>query len=372
MNMYTKAAVALLLAVPGLSPAPAARAQNPDTWASLRAEQVTKLQALTGTYEGQIGGKYAIRLQLSAGEADTLLTGMYYYLSKGQPLELKGFTRPTVPTQALELRENTSATAEATGWFTIGLGQANEPEVLGQWFNASGTALLPVKLRRVGGAARPTGLVAHVTPKTYLNSFRVPVVTVPDAGVTRLLAHWFSLQNLTNDDVAGLRQQLTEHSGTQSADYSVNYNARGLLSLTAQTEGLGASVWYDSKTVNLDLVSGFPIQLANELRPELLPQFLAVGQRKLAVKAKECVAGQGDFLSAEDQAGVLGQEFSLGSTEEYTIGAGGLVFDHPVSYDGLSNFVWKVLQGSFPVTFTYAELRPFLKPDSPLRRLLPQ
>ncbi|WP_426493145.1 hypothetical protein [Hymenobacter sp. 102] len=355
--------VALILTVLGSQPAAWAQ----DTWANLRAEQVARLQALTGTYEGQIGGKYAIQLQLGSGEADTLLTGRYYYLSKGQPLELRGFTRPSVPTQALELRENPSAAAEATGWFTIGLGQANEPEVMGQWFNASGTKLLPVKLRRVGGAVRPTGLVAHITPKTYLQAFRVPVVTVPDAGVTRLLTHWFSLQNLINDDVAGLRQQLAEHSGTQSTDYSVNYNARGLLSLTAETEGLGASVWYDSKTYNLDLVTGFPIVLAAELKPELLPQFLALGQRKLAVKTKEYE--QDDFLSAEDNAGVLSQEFSLRSTTEYTIGTDGLVFDHPVSYDGLSNLVWKVLTGSFLVTFTHAELKPFLKSNSPLRRL---
>jgi hypothetical protein len=215
MNMYKKAAAALLMVLSGLSPAAQAQnaGQNTDTWAQLRTEQITKIQDLTGSYEGQIGGKYAIRLQLSQGEADTLLTGMYYYLSKGQPLELKGFTKPSVPTQALELRENTSTAAEATGWFTIGLGQANEPEVLGQWFNASGTTLLPVKLRRVGGAARPTGLVAHITPTTCLQSFRVPVVTVSDAGITRLLAHWFCLQNLTNDNVADLRQQLAEHSG---------------------------------------------------------------------------------------------------------------------------------------------------------------
>ncbi|MDU0369311.1 hypothetical protein [Hymenobacter endophyticus] len=367
--MYTKAAVVVLAT---LSRCPTAQAQdaNQTTWASLRAEQVAKLQALTGTYEGQIGGKYAVRLQLSPGEADTLLTGMYYYLSKGQPLALKGFTKPSVPTQALELRENTPTDAAATGWFTIGLGNASEPQVLGQWFNASGTTLLPVKLWRVGGATRPSGLVAHITPKTHLQAFRVPVVTVPDAGVTRLLAQWFSLQNLTGDNIAGLREQVEEHSGTQSADYTVNYNARGLLSLTTQTEGQGASVWYDSKTYNLDLVTGFPIQLTDELKPELLPQFLALGQRKLAVRSKECVAEQDDFLSAEDQAGVLSQEFFPGSTDEYTIGTNGLVFDHPVSYAGLSNFVWKTLRGSFQVTFTYAELKPFLKPNSSLRRLL--
>lgn len=371
MHTYTKAA-ALLLAVLAYYPDGQAQNESPamDTWADLRAEQVAKLQHMTGTYEGEIGGKYAIRLQLSPGEADTLLTGMYYYLSKGKPLELKGFTRPSVPTQALELRENTSTDAAATGWFTIGLTNVDKPELLGHWYNASGTTLLPVKLRRVGGATRPTGLVAHITPKTYLKSFRVPVVTVPDAGVSRLLAHVFSLQNLTNDDIAGLQEQLEEHQGIQGAEYTENYNAQGLLSLTAQNYGQGASAWYDDRTYNLDLVTGFAIRLADELKPELLPQFLALGQRKLAVKAKACVVEQGDFLSAEDQAGVYSQEFSLRSTEEYTIGSNGLVFDHPVSYDGLSNYVWKTLRGNFQVTFTYAELKPFLRPNSPLRRLL--
>jgi hypothetical protein len=127
-------------------------------------------------------------------------------------------------------------------------------------------------------------------------------------------------------------------------------------------------VWYESKAYNLDLVTGFPIVLADELKPELLPQFLALGQRKPMTKTKEYE--QDDFLSAEDKAVVLGQEFSLGSTTEYTIGTGGLVFDHPVSYDGLSNFVWKVLTGNFLVTFTHAELKPLLKVNSPLRRLL--
>ena len=364
MNKYIKAVVTLLAV---LDCCPAARAQQTDTWAKVRAEQVARVQALTGAYQGLIGGKYAIRLQLRPGPADTLVTGMYYYLSKGQPLNITGFTRASIPTQALELRENTSADEAATGWFTLGL--SFQKELLGSWYNASGTTLLPVSLRRIGGPPRPV-LVARITPKTYLNSFRVPVVTVPDASVTRVLAHWFSLQNLTNDDIPSLRQQLAEHGGTQRADYTTNYNARGLLSLTVEIEGSGASVWYDAQTYNLDLITGFPILLADELKPELLPQFLALGQQKLAKKIKDYNVTEDDFLSDEDKAGVLSQEFFLQDTQEYTMSPTGLILDYPVSYDGLSGFAWKVLRGSFPVTFTYAELKTFLRPGSPLRRLL--
>ncbi|MBC6696964.1 hypothetical protein [Hymenobacter sp. BT190] len=112
--------------------------------------------------------------------------------------------------------------------------------------------------------------------------------------------------------------------------------------------------------------------LEDEIRPEKLLQFLALGQRKLQKMTRAYVPGQEGFLSEEDVQGILGQQFSLGSTREYTVSAAGLMFDHSVSYDGLSNFVYKVLDGNFQVKFTHAELAPFLKPESPLRRLVQQ
>jgi hypothetical protein len=111
------------------------------------------------------------------------------------------------------------------------------------------------------------------------------------------------------------------------------------------------------------------VVLADEIRPELVPAFLALGQQKLQKITRQYVPTQDGFLQPEDVAGVLSQVFSFSSTTEYTVSASGLLFDHPVSYDSLSNFVLKVLKGSFRVAFSHAELARFLKPDSPLRRL---
>ncbi|QNH62953.1 hypothetical protein [Hymenobacter sediminicola] len=329
------------------------------------------VQRLVGTYEGTLDGKYRIRLQLSGH--DSVLTGQYYYLSKGQPLQLRGQLNGS---GIVLLRETVGADTVATGWFSgkldIGLLLADQ-WLRGEWYNRSGTTLMPFQLQRMDGSARPTTAKARISSKTYLSSFQGPVVTVPDAGVTKLLAQCFSLENLIGQELASLRaeqaykRQEGVSGGTEQLDYTVNYNARGLLSITTQTTGTGASVWYDHRTQNIDLNTGFPVVLEDEIQPERLAQFLALGQQKMQkiTRAYE----QDEFLSEEDQQGVLGQQFGLNSTREFTISATGLAFDHPVSYDGLSNFVWKVLTGNFQVEFTHAELARFLKPESPLRRL---
>lgn len=198
---------------------------------------------------------------------------------------------------------------------------------------------------------------------------------MPDAGVSKRLAAHFSLENILGETPTSLRAQVKEEresglpSGAQDLSYHVVYNGHGLLNLTTLSEVRGANVWYEEQTHMLDLNTGFAVVLAEELRPERVTAFLALGQQKLQQITRAYVPTQQGFLQPEDVAGVLSQTFSLGSTDKYTVSATGLVFDHPVSYDGLSNFVFKVLAGNFPVAFSHAELARFLKPDSPLRRL---
>ncbi|MBD2714504.1 hypothetical protein KBK19_05615 [Microvirga sp. STR05] len=365
-----KAASLLLLLLFG-SAWPASAQAPPD--GAPFAVTFSDVQRLAGTYEGTLGGKYRIRLQLSG--SDSALTGQYYYLSKGQPLQLRGQLNSS---GLVLLRETVGADTVATGWFSgkLDAGPLLADQWLrGEWYNRSGTTLMPFQLQRMGGSARPTTAKARIGSKTYLMAFEGPVVTVPDASVTKLLAQCFSLESLIGQDLASLRAEQEEkrregmHGGTERLDYAVNYNAHGLLSLTTQTTGTGASVWYDHRTQNIDLNTGFPVVLEDEIQPEKLAQFLALGQQKMQKITRAYVPEQDGFLSEEDEQGVLGQQFGLHSTQEYTVSAAGLAFDHPVSYDGLSNFVWKVLTGNFKVEFTHAELARFLKPDSPLRRL---
>lgn len=334
----------------------------------VRRQEAQRAQPLVGSYEGTLAGKYRVRMQLST--RDSVLTGQYYYLRNGRLLRLTGDVDPG---GAVALRESAGPDTAATG----GFGGRVQPDgkLVGSWRNAAGTVHLPFELARVVGTAPPAVARARVGAKTYFSNFTIPLVTVPDAGVSKRLAECFSLESLIGDTPTSLRATLDDekesgvHSGTQTLRYEVGYNGRGLLCITTLSEGAGNSVWYEHRTQTLDLNTGFPVVLADEIRPEMVPAFLAQGQQKLQKITRQYVPTQDDFLHPEDVAGVLSQAFSFGSTEEYTVSASGLLFDHPVSYDGLSNFVWKVLTGNFQVAFSHAELARFLKPDSPLRRL---
>ncbi|MBC6696965.1 hypothetical protein [Hymenobacter sp. BT190] len=221
------------------------RAQSP-------AVSFSDVQQLVGTYEGTLDGKYRIRLQLSG--RDSVLTGQYYYRSKGKPLQLRGQLSAS---GAVLLRETVDADTVATGWFSgnLAANQSSTDQVLrGHWYNRSGTTLMLFELARVTAPIRPAVARAQVGAKAYLRSFQGPVVTVPDAGVTKLLAHWFSLENLTGYDLASLRaeqeykRQEGVSGGIEELDYAVSYNAHGLLSITTQTTGTGLSVWHDHRT----------------------------------------------------------------------------------------------------------------------------
>ena len=313
---------------------------------------------MVGSYEGALAGKYRIRLQLST--RDSVLTGQYYYLRNGRLLRLEG--HQVAKNGDVALRETAEADTVVTGRF-VGRLQPDR-SLTGTWHNAAGSTQLPFQLTRVTAAVAPAAAKARLQQKTYLRTFEVPVCAVPDAGVTALLAHWFSLENLTGENLASLREQVADQHGTQTRYgiqelvYDVGCNTHGLLSVTAYSEGVGASIWHSYRTQTIDLNTGFPVYVADEIRPEALPQFLALGERKLQKVVRDYLADQGNgSLEPHDKEGVLGQRFTLASTDEYTVEPTGLLFDHQEGYDGQSNLIFKLMQGSLRVLFTYAELR---------------
>jgi|GEM_PF-5669734 len=361
----------LLLVLLSLALAPTARAQ--ESYSRLPPTQLRELRAaqpLVGTYEGTLGGKYPIRLHLTT--ADSALAGQYYYQRNGRLLYVMGRVDPE--SGLVTLTEKPDNDTTATGRFVAH--RQPDQSLAGTWYNAAGTVLLPFRLARVVSSAPPKADQARVLSQTYLRNFTVPLVSVPDAGVTARLRQELSLEALAGENLAALRQEQEEqrregyHGGIQQLSYEVNCNRRGLLSLGTLREGVGASVWYDAHTYNLDLNTGFAVDVADEIRPEQMARFLALGQRKLRPVMESTVLGQSELLSEEDKAGLRAEQFFLGSAQEYSIQPTGLVFDHTVQYP-MSNFLFRTLQGSFTVEFTYAELAPFLKPDSPLRRLAP-
>ncbi|GAB2969628.1 hypothetical protein GCM10027048_45640 [Hymenobacter coalescens] len=353
--------------LPGLLPTGAARAKP-----AAAAPQL---------YAGTIG-EYAVWLRLRPLSGDTAWAGSYYYLRRGGELQLQG--RRTAA-GAFQLRESAAATgakapAAATGSFT--LRPAADGTLQGTWRDATGRRSLPVALRPYQAPDQVSFEAARISYRTELGEFKVPVITVPDAAVTRRLREWFTLEYVTGGmDRAELQAVRADHKRGESGgyggpdNYTVTYNGFGLLSLNWYDEMVGANVTGRVQHASLDLRTGRGLRLADEIRPELRTRFIAACDSSLQRQIRQYLVDNSlDLRSenmAEDLAGLRQQRVTPAKAEEadLILLEDAVALTYQVEYEGMSHFMFKTWNGAFAPTLTVAELLPYLRPDSPLRRL---
>ncbi|MCC3157652.1 hypothetical protein LJ737_10405 [Hymenobacter sp. 15J16-1T3B] len=350
-------------------------------WTAGRAWSQTAPVAAPQLYAGTVG-EYAVWLRLRPVAGDTAWTGSYYYLRRGGELQLRG-RRTTAGTWLL--RESVAAAgaktpAASTGLFS--LRPAANGTLQGSWQDAQGRRRLPVTLRRYQAADDVPPLAARISYRTELGEFKVPVVTVPDAAVTKLLSNWFTLEYVTGGLTrAELQQVRAEHRRGDSggydgpSNYTVTYNGFGLLSLNWYDEMVGANITGRVQYATLDLRTGRGLSLTDEIRPELLPRFIAACDSSLQRQIRDYLPDFSQRFSGEDMgedlAGLRQQHVTQGKAAEadLILLEDAVALTYSVEYEGMSHFMFKNWNGAFAPTLTLAELQPYLKPGSPLRRL---
>jgi hypothetical protein len=360
-----------------------------DSVATLRRN----VAAVLGDYEGSMGGKYPFRLSITAQQPDSQLVGVYYYLSQHKPIELQGFVAPTGEIWLREFTPQLSAEEEETQRLRTWDEPATQPRqpfarfmvrrapdgtLAGTWqeANSNSNRSLPVRLMRycLQGVVQR----AHVSEQRYFGEFSIPVFTVSDPGVTRQLHQIFGVEKLTGLTLADLREEHRNHQrndiaqGFAGVESEVTHNNQGLLSVDLHSELTGANVSHSYQSVVVDLRTGR--ELTNEIDPAHQQQFLAASELKLQQQlteyiAKEYPAAQQDSTD-EDLAGLRSQHVSnKDQLDAMSLHAGSVQFHYWVQYEAMSNLTFKQFQNQFWVSFTFTELQPYLKPDSPLRRL---
>lgn len=331
-----------------------------------------------GTYEGTLGERNAIRLRLTTG-GDSALSGSYYYCRQGHLLAVRG-QRAGDSLTLLEYGQGN--TKPATALFRlVRLG----PRTLsGLWQASPSQRPLAVLLTRYDGATPTPNLVARIRYRTELGEFPVPVVTVPDAGVTRLLWHeQFTLERVTRLARAELRAVAAAHQRGESGgydgprDYLVSYNANGLLSLRWYDEMVGANVTGSTSYLTLDLRTGYPLRVAEEIAPTHRPQFVALCNQLLRRQIQAYVDSATQSSPAEAVTdtsawtGLRSQQMTQEAlaNSDLVLQSTGIRLPYSVQYEGLSSFEAKNLRDVFYVQLPFDLLQPYLFSDSPLQRL---
>ena len=338
-----------------------------------------------GDYEGTLGGKYPFRLAINSENDKAALTGIYYYLSQGKPIRLWGFRAPDGEIWLREMDPERPDTV-AAGWGPgkkVGqpfayfrLRAAPGGGLAGSWQAAKSARQLPAQLRPYQN--RTPVQKAHVSEQTYFGEFTAPQFTVADMKVTQDLYWLFDIETLSEQGLELLEEEHRNHAagsyqGYGGIDSDVTYNNRGLLSVALRDEYMGANVNSRFWSVVVDLRTGEPLG-PDEIDPARNAAFLAACNAKLRQQITAYLDPamlDSETLDSTDIAGLQNQRIGPDNPPgDMLIEEGKITFNHDVQYDNISIFMRKVRAQQFRVAFSLAEMARYLKPSSPLRRLL--
>jgi hypothetical protein len=315
---------------------------------------------LAGYYDGTINGTLAVQAYFFPVDftKEVMLNGTYHYGQRQRELTLAGaFFEP----DSLVMEEYTTPDLQF-GTRTGHLRLQFQPDgtLRGSWRAENGRARLPVALHPVAGPALATCAPVRVVQRTHR---ALPTLATADAQAANTFAREVAAEQALNE----------ADPGTEA--YTVTYAGHNLVSLALSSEMQGASVTTGYRWATFDACTGHKLAAAAEVAPSRQAFFMEAATRHLIEQVEDYIARRGphgsedQLLSDDDVTGLRGQRFEL-DPEEFKLEDGQVVFPHHVSYEGLPSFIAKEYAGQFGAAFSFEELQSFLRPASPLCRLV--
>jgi hypothetical protein len=194
-----------------------------------------------------------------------------------------------------------------------------------------------------------------------------PVVSGLNPAVLRRVRALFDFKNIFDYSL----QEYREDAWLSEFDYVVNYNANYLLDITFSQSGSGAYPDQHSKHFLIDLRSGKLLKAADVFVAAKMAELTAKLDLKLRAELKGILEElRASHSDAEDLKIASEAQEPLAYTQEnldtFSVGSKGVTFLYDAGYP-------HAIQAFAPngrYFFTYAELKPFIKPDGPLGQFI--
>jgi hypothetical protein len=215
------------------------------------------------------------------------------------------------------------------------------------------------------------GKVSLKEKRTFVVTYPVVSGAIPVATKKKLantINYWRVFET-------SLRENLTEYDWLSELSYEVNYNKNGILDIALMQEGMGA--YPSGRTVHLvvDLKTGEQIKFKDAFKTDSLGKLAAMVNAKLEVEKKEIIKliDKGEFGESSEpnemdplKEQVGGLSFTAETFDEFSVNDKGVTF----IYDAGFPHVIKAAQPDGRYFFTWAELKPFIKPAGLLGRFV--
>jgi hypothetical protein len=210
-----------------------------------------------------------------------------------------------------------------------------------------------------------TGRIAKEFPHKKRAVVTYPVVSgLSDPEVLRRVRALFDFKNIFDYSLKEYREDawLSEFS------YEVNHNGNSLLDITFRQSGSGAYPDDHEKHLLINLKNGREVKATDAFRADKLAALAAAVDSKLQEELKrtaaELVADKSS--TAEDRESMKqayeNLKFETSHLDDFSINGKQITFRYDAGFP-------HVIQALAPVgryVFTYAELKPYIRPDGPL------
>jgi hypothetical protein len=196
---------------------------------------------------------------------------------------------------------------------------------------------------------------------------RYPVFTGVSASTLKNLKHNTDYWRLFEMSLA---ENLKDDTWLSSFDYQIKYNKNSLLAIWLTEEGVGAYPDSSSKYLVLDTKTGNEVHIEDLFSTSQLAGLRDMIRRKM--RARETALGRDKKWALKDNRENSPDEYptperlELKNLAGFSVSDSGVIFIYKYEYP----FGMKALEPSGNFSFTYAELRPYIRRDGLLARFI--
>ena len=171
-----------------------------------------------------------------------------------------------------------------------------------------------------------------------------------------------------------LAENLGDYDWLYEMSYAVNYNKNGVLDIALTMDGAGAYPDQSTRNLVVDLKTGEQVKFADAFKTDALDKFAPLVDAKLKTEVKEIIKSidedkssgntKEDNDSLKEQLNAL--SFTPESFNEFSVSDKGVT----IFYEAGFPHVIQALEPAGNYFFTWAEAKPFIKPDGLLGRFV--
>ena len=194
---------------------------------------------------------------------------------------------------------------------------------------------------------------------------RYPIVRgLSDVAVLRRVQNTLTMKNVFDHTLEEFRR----NSGFLEFDYKVNYNKNYLVDITFTEEFEGAYPSVGTKHFLINLKNGNVVKAADAFNPDSLHALAGLVDKKLKAEVAELIkVNEDDKSAAADAKSWVRNELKklrigVQNLDDFSVSDKGVTF----LFDADFPHVIQALQPAGEYFFSYAELRPYIKPNGPL------